>query len=187
MKQARPIATFVATMAQRIYENNRVPETWGSPSVSRLTFERLRREGFWVAGRYLLQRLQETGRSDLSTVEKLTALMAGVIIVTLANTFLRQEQRPKITVRAARTFSSRAPKFPVALYTLGATLLVAASGGGSGGGDGGGGEEEGERDWSYPGSETSTDYQAYRRPDEDDGRRKRWNPDDWDDWSPEYE
>ncbi|MBV9691508.1 MAG: hypothetical protein JO202_17545 [Ktedonobacteraceae bacterium] len=175
MKQARPIATFVATTLQGIYEHNRVSETWGSPSVSRPTFERLRREGFWIAGRYLLQRLQETGRPDLSTVEKLTALIAGVIIVTLANICLRQKQRPKMTIRAARTFSSQAPKIPVALYTLGATLLVAASGGG--------GEEEGERDWSYQGSDTSIDYRAYRRPDEEDGDHGVYDADDFDELS----
>ncbi len=182
MKQTRPLATFLANTLQGIYENNRVPETWGAPSVSRRTFDLLRKEGFWVAGRYLLRRLQETGRPDLSTAEKLTALLAGVIIVALANTCLKQEQRPKVTVRAARTFSSQAPKIPVALYTLGAALLVAASGGGSGG-DGGGVEgEESERGWSYPGSETSTDYRAYRRPDEDDARRKLDDPEDLDDF-----
>jgi hypothetical protein len=180
MKQARLLATFVAEKLQGIYEHNRVPETWGSSSVSRPTFARLRREGFWGAGRYLLQRLQETGRPDLSTVEKLTALLAGVSMVTLANTCLKQEPRPKMTVRAARTFSSQAPNIPVVLYTLGAALLVAASGGGSGGG-GGGGEEEGERDWSYPGSETSTDYRVYRRPDEEDSDHGVYDADDFDD------
>ncbi|MBV9688695.1 MAG: hypothetical protein JO202_03185 [Ktedonobacteraceae bacterium] len=70
----------------------------------------------------------------------------------------------------------------MALYTLGATLVVAASGGGSGGGGGGGGgdyDDDGGG-WSYPGSETSTDYRAYSRPDEEAGARGKPDLDDLD-------
>jgi hypothetical protein len=59
-KKSRPVATFVANTLQDVYEQNRVPETWGTPSVSHQTFETLRREGFWAAGRYVTRRLQAT-------------------------------------------------------------------------------------------------------------------------------
>ncbi|MBV9019925.1 MAG: hypothetical protein JOZ71_04360 [Ktedonobacteraceae bacterium] len=182
-KISRPLATLVANTLQRVYEHNRVPETWGTASVSRPTFDTLRREGFWATARYVTQRLQTTGWPWLSSNEKLTALLAGVTLVTLANTLLKREQRPEMMVRQIRRFSPHAPKFPVALYTLGATLLVAASGGGSGGGGGGGGDydDDGGGGWSYPGSETSIDYRAYSRPDEEDGERGKPDLDDLDD------
>ncbi|MBV9688694.1 MAG: hypothetical protein JO202_03180 [Ktedonobacteraceae bacterium] len=41
-KTSRPIATLVANTLQIVYEHNRVPETWGTPSVSRQTFDTLR-------------------------------------------------------------------------------------------------------------------------------------------------
>jgi DNA-binding XRE family transcriptional regulator len=181
-KHSRPMASAVANTLQSIYENNRVCETWGSPSVSRQTFNRLRREGFWVAGGYVMQRLQETGRPELSLVEKLVALVAGITIVTVANIFLQREKRPEMTIGEVRRFSPQAPKFPVAFYTFGAALLVAASGGGSSGG-GGGGVEEGDESWSYPGSDTSIDYRAYSRPDEED-RAGQAEPEFLDDLDP---
>ncbi|HLZ55687.1 MAG TPA: hypothetical protein VKR06_01965 [Ktedonosporobacter sp.] len=172
-KSSRLLARLVADKLQSLYEANRICETWGSPSVSQPTFTVMRERGFWRAYCYLLQRLQETGHPSLSPATKLTALVGGVTMVTIANRFLRAERKPATMVHATRTFSRSAPLIPVALYTVGATLLVAASNGGGGGSDDGddGGDDGGRRP-DYPGSETSVDYRGYEQPDKGDGERK---------------
>ncbi|GCE50616.1 hypothetical protein EI42_06339 [Thermosporothrix hazakensis] len=51
----------IADWLQVLYEVNRIPETWGSTSVSHETFEQLREQGFFAAGRYLFGRIREVG------------------------------------------------------------------------------------------------------------------------------
>ena len=113
-------------------------------------------------------------------MRKCCALLCGILIVALANTLLKQEQKPLITRRERRTFSPNAPHFPVALYTLGAAMLVAANEGPGPDrepqdwGESGGSAErvrfpDGSIGYHYPGSDESTGYRAYRRSNEGDG------------------
>lgn len=183
----RWVATMAADALQNLYEAHRVPETWGTPSVSQHVFRALRQRGFFEAGRELTRRVREVGVPELSTAEKIIALVTGIGLVLFADALLKDEAKPTITRRAARAFSPSARKSAVIIYTLGATLLVAANEGTPTGDGGVGGEENPDESWSahYPGSETSTDYQAYERPDEADGGREIYNTDVFDDWSSE--
>lgn len=179
----------LADRLQKLYEAHRVPETWGTPTVSSYVFHALRTRGFLAAGRELLRRLRTVGLPRLSTAEKLLALFAGLTLVVLADTLLRGEEQPVLTRRARRTFSPRAGKVAVAIYVLGASLLVAANerntadGGGSAESGAGEGDSDGSL-WSlpYPGSATSTDYRAYTRPDTEDGGRGIYPTDAFDEW-----
>jgi hypothetical protein len=182
--------TTVANTLQKFYEAHRVPETWGTPTVSCYVFQVLRNKGFSAAAKDLFQRLQEVGKPNLSTFEKCTVLLLGVIMVGLADSFLKKEMKPTIVKQETRQFSQHAPKIPVMLYTLGAALLVAANDGGRGYEDGSDSDRSGEytrnADGSfslhYAGSEESTEYRAYHRPDEGDGGRDIYDTDAFDEW-----
>lgn len=184
------LAGRIAESLQKLYESHRVPETWETPTVSRHVFHALRTRGFLAAGRELVKRLRAVGLPELSTAEKLLALVAGMGLVVLADILLKGEERPAITRRARRTFSPQAGKVAVAIYVLGASLLVAAnerSPAGGGGGSAEGADEESDsggssQTLSYPGAETSTDYRAYKRPDTEDGNREVYDTDSFDDW-----
>ena len=157
----------IADWLQALYEANRVPETWGSPSVSRETFEQLRERGFFAAGRYLFGRLREVGRPEWSPARKFVALIVGIGLVVCVNAFLHtftKERRPEVTAAGRRQFSPQVPAGAVLLYAIGASLLVAQngeeiSGGGSGGGYEGTGWDDSE----------ATEYRPYKRRDEEDG------------------
>ena len=170
----RPIAMRVANVLQHLYEQNRIPETWGTPTVSRYVFDTLRTEGFLAARRDLLQRLRRVGKSDLSPLAKCAALLFGVMMVVIANLFLRTEERQPITHRDTRRFSARAPKLLVRLYMAGAALLVLANddGGSSGGSsawsEGSSGNWERNEDGSYS-MKSSTEYRAYTQANSGDG------------------
>ena len=188
-QKARPIATFVANRLQDHYETHRVPETWGTPSVSHYVFNTLRQDGFLAASKELSNRMRGVGIPELSIQEKIAALVVGIGLVTLANTLLSQGERPEIIRRESRTFSPGANKAAVLLYTLGATLLVAANehqtgtGGEGEEGNGGSWEQNPDGSWSrrYPDSDTSTEYRIYGRPDEGDGAREIYDTDAFDD------
>jgi len=187
------LATATANRLQRVYENHRVPETWGSTRISGYVFDALRREGFWAALKELMRRVRHVGHPEFSTGQKLTALLAGVTaltcsmcdrlrlehlshieqvravtMVTLADILIR-DMRPAVKAYGRRTFGASTPRLLVTLYVIGATLLVAANGGGSG-------------PISYPDSDESTDYRAYSRPDETDGQHGFYDTDAWDEW-----
>jgi len=147
------MATLVANMLQQHYERHRVPETWGTPSVSHPVFHVLRTRGFWQAGKELRQRIRQVGLPTFSTAEKIIALVTGVGLVTLADKLLQCEKKPAITCRAIRTFSPQAKKSAIVLYTLGAACLVAANERSDGGGP------------RYPG----TEYRVYSQPNSGDG------------------
>lgn len=174
----RKIATVVANRLQALYEQNRVPETWGSPSVSRETFDQLRTHGFVTTARYLFQRLREVGQPNLSPACKFFALISGVGLVALVNAFLHtftQECRPAVKDYGKRRFSAHTPAFAVVLYAIGAALLVAANGSDDMGGGGGGGSDdhsffgESSPDERGTGWDGTTHYRAYGRRDEGDG------------------
>lgn len=123
--------TFFANLLQWFYEANRVPETWGSPSVSRQTFAILSEQGFWSALRYLFGRLRTVGSTRHTPMTKFFALAAGVILVAMVNLLARRlfgEEHPEVTRYEKRTFSVHVPKGLIALYALGAGLLVLANG-----------------------------------------------------------
>jgi hypothetical protein len=162
------LATATANRLQRVYENHRVPETWGSTRISGYVFDALRREGFWAALKELMRRVRHVSHPEFSTGQKLTALLAGVTMVTLADILIR-DMRPAVKAYGRRTFGASTPRLLVTLYVIGATLLVAANGGGSG-------------PISYPDSDESTDYRAYSRPDETDGQHGFYDTDAWDEW-----
>lgn len=178
---------IVADHLQALYEQNRVPETWGSPSVSSQTFDTLRKDGFAAAARYLFRRLHEVGQPALSPAAKFLALIAGVGLVALVNAFLHtftQERQPEVKAYGQCQFSAHAPAFAIALYVLVVALLVAANGEGEGGGGGGSGSSGGdddEIDWGPP-----TIYRPFNPPDVTDGDRggfeepryDRYDPDD---------
>lgn len=103
---------IVADHLQSFYEQNRVPETWGSPSVSSQIFDTLRKDGFAAAARYLFRRLHEVGQPTLSPAAKFLALIGGVGLVALVNSFLHtftQERRPEVKAHGQRKFSAHAP------------------------------------------------------------------------------
>jgi len=156
----------IADWLQVLYEANRVPETWGSPSVSRETFEQLRERGFFAAGRYLWQRLHEVGRPEWSPARKFVALIVGISLVVCVNAFLHtftKERRPEVMAAGRRQFSPQVPAGAVLLYAIGAGLLVAQNGeeiSGGGGGSGGGWDDS-----------EATEYRPYKRRDEEDGNR----------------
>lgn len=171
---------------------NRVPETWSTPSVSGQTFEALRSQGFIAAMRYLFQRLHEVGRPGLSPFAKFLALITGIGLVALVNSFLHtftQERRPEVKVHGKRQFSAHVPKAAAMLYVLGATLLVAANEEPSGGGggiyrEGGDDDDRGEIDWG-----PTSIYKPFNPPDVTDGDRggyeePRYDPYDPDDHKP---
>lgn len=120
-------ARKMANALQRHYEAHRVPETWGSPSVSHYVFDALRHHGFLASARELIKRMRTVGLPRLSTAEKITALIAGIGLVTLADCLLPQEKQAPITHRSVRQFVPHANTFAVTLYVLGAALLVAAN------------------------------------------------------------
>lgn len=72
----RWLATAVANRLQNWYEKHRIPETWGSPRVSRYVFDTLRQEGFWAAHKDVRRRLRRVGHPGLSVGQKLTTLLA---------------------------------------------------------------------------------------------------------------
>lgn len=110
------------------------------------------------------------GNPELSTAQKLTALLAGVTMVALADTLLL-EKRPLVTQHERQTFALGTPRSLVMLYAIGAALLVAASGGGGGGGS-----------YPFPDLEDTVEYRAYGRPDETDGQHGFYETDAWDEW-----
>lgn len=166
----RLLATAVANRLQHLYEKHRIPETWGSPRVSRYVFDTLRQEGFWAAHKDVRRRLRWVGYPGLSVGQKLTALLAGVTMVALADTLLREKRLP-VTRYGKQTFAASTPRSLVMLYTVGAALLVAANGGGESG---------------LPPSfsdEDSVEYYPYSRPDETDGQHGFYGTDAWDEWT----
>ncbi len=169
-----------ANFLQNLYEHHRVPETWGTPEISRYVFQAVRTQGFLAGWRELTRRLQAVGLPGLSTTQKILALVGGISLVTLADRFLPHEEKRPITHRARRTFSSQAWKPAVVLYTLGAALLVAANEREGGGG----GRWRGTVEGGYGDIGETTEVEATHRPDEEDGASTRWDPgavlDEWD-------
>jgi hypothetical protein len=177
----------LADSLQNLYEAHRVPETWGTPSVSRPVFQALRIQGFRAGWRELTTRLERVGMPGLSVAQKILALVSGVCLVTLADHFMSSEKKPPITHRAKRAFSPRAWKPAVLLYTFGAELLVAANE--SGGGGGGSWRDSDvsyeytqnpDGSWSTKWYNESTEVEATSRPDEGDGATTP--PGQWDTW-----
>lgn len=182
MKLAKRMADYL----QNLYENHRVPETWGTPTVSRYVFQALRTQGFPAGWRELTQRLKHVGLPHLSVSQKIMALLTGVGLVTLADRLMPNEERPQITRRAKRVFSPSAWKPAVVLYTLGATLLVAANESGDGGSGGNWGDADYEYtqnpdgSWSTKWLNESTEVETTSREDEGDGFTTK--PGQWDNW-----
>jgi len=68
---------------QKAYNDNRAPETWGTPQVSPVFFDNLRSEGVRGAWKYLVERERTMG--DLSAKPKIKAVanIAGSTLLVL--------------------------------------------------------------------------------------------------------